>query len=485
MLRLLDHLQESVVETDVCVVGAGPAGITLALSLADRGRDVTLLEAGGLAPPGPEGLDPYNGSVTGRDYPLQASRLRYFGGTTGHWGGWSRPMDAVDFAAKPHIPFTGWPLARSDLDPWYAEAHKWLEIEASDYFENSDPPFSERLLPARHGLTTRYFRFSPPTRYGTAYRDRVTNHPRINCLLGANATALSRKADGEVSTVIARSFAGGKLEVRSRAFVLAMGGIENARFLLNTEDDRAPAVGNHSDWLGRGFMDHPGWAPGIVISRDNLAYQQFTDDGSRVMPVLGIADDILMSERVINCCGMFHPVSFDDGIERAYFDNAWTGGLGIAGNVVSYRLQLIFEPSPCRDSRITLSPQTDGLGLRRVNLHWAFNDYDFDMLGRSIGLINAYLGQTGLGRLRLNRPVTPENSAGRIRSGLHHMGTTRMSEDPAEGVVDRYCKVHGSENLYVAGSSVFPTVGFSNPTLTIVALACRLASHVDEDLSRS
>jgi choline dehydrogenase-like flavoprotein len=182
---------------------------------------------------------------------------------------------------------------------------------------------------------------------------------------------------------------------------------------------------------------------------------------------------------------MFHPVSFDDGIERAYFDNAWTGGLGIAGNVVSYRLQLIFEPSPCRDSRITLSPQTDGLGLRRVNLHWAFNDYDFDMLGRSIGLINAYLGQTGLGRLRLNRPVTPENSAGRIRSGLHHMGTTRMSEDPAEGVVDRYCKLHGSENLYVAGSSVFPTVGFSNPTLTIVALACRLASHVDEDLSRS
>jgi 2-polyprenyl-6-methoxyphenol hydroxylase-like FAD-dependent oxidoreductase len=485
MLGFLDQLQETVVETDVCIVGAGPAGITLALSLADRGHAVTLLEAGGLAPPGPEELDPYKGSVTGRDYPLQGSRLRYFGGTTGHWGGWSRPLDAVDLAAKPHIPFTGWPLSRAELDPWYDEAHEWLEIAANDYFENSEPPFNARLLPARHGLTTRYFRFSPPTRYGSAYRDQVAKHQGVHCLLGANATSLSWRAEGEISAITARSLAGRQLEVRSRVAVLAMGGIENARFLLNTEEQASPAVGNHSDWLGRGFMDHPGWSPGVVVSRDNLAYQQFTHEGERVMPVLGIAEDTLMSEPVLNCCGMFHPVSFDDGVEKAYFDNVWTGGLGTIGEVTSYRLQLIFEPSPCRDSRLSLTDQRDALGLRRVNLHWAFNDYDFEMLDRSIGMINAYFGQTGLGRLRLSRPVTPENIARPIRTGLHHMGTTRMSEDPGEGVVDQHGKVHGVENLFVAGSSVFPAVGFSNPTLTIVALTCRMAGHIHANLSGS
>lgn len=485
MLGSLDQLAEAVIEADVCVVGAGPAGITLALSLADLGREVVLLEGGGLAPPGPEELDLYAGEVSGRKYPLRASRLRFFGGTTGHWGGWSRPLDPIDLAAKPHIPFSGWPLERSGLDPWYAQAHQWLEIPANDYFGDRAPPFAGNLLPATLGLTTRYFRFSPPTRYGTAYRDRVAESLRVRCYLGANATGLERAGEGRIRAVFARSLQGKQLEVRARNVVLAMGGIENARFLLNSAEQTDTAIGNHSDWLGRGFMDHPGWSPGTVISQDKLAYHQFTHEEQLVMPVLGIADDVLMNERLVNCCGILHPVSFDENIEKAYFSNPWSGGLGAAGEVSSYRLQLIFEPSPCRASRVDLTEQRDALGLRRANLHWTFNDYDFEMLERSISLINAYLGQTGMGRLKLVKPVNESTIKAPIGTGLHHMGTTRMSAAPSEGVVDADCRVHGFDNLYIAGSSVFPTVGFSNPTLTIVALACRMANRIDQELSRA
>ncbi len=167
-------------------------------------------------------------------------------------------------------------------------------------------------------------------------------------------------------------------------------------------------------------------------------------------------------------------------MEKAYFRNPWAGNM--SGEVSSYRLQLIFEPSPCRQSRVRLTDQRDALGLRRADLHWTFNDADFEMLERSIMLINAYLGQTGSGRLKLIKPVNATNIDKPIGTGLHHMGTTRMSAEPAQGVVDGDCRVHGVDNLFVAGSSVFPTVGFSNPTLTIVALACRMAERIHREI---
>lgn len=118
MLKPLDQADFSTLLSEVCIVGAGPAGITLALELAEKGVDVVLLEGGGMAPPEPEGLDLYRGEVSGRQYPLRASRLRYFGGTSGHWGGWCRPLDEVDFAAKPNVEFSGWPITRTQLLPW-------------------------------------------------------------------------------------------------------------------------------------------------------------------------------------------------------------------------------------------------------------------------------------------------------------------------------------------------------------------------------
>ena len=485
MLKPLDQADFSTLLSEVCILGAGPAGITLALELAEKGVDVVLLEGGGMAPPEPEGLDLYRGEVSGRQYPLRASRLRYFGGTSGHWGGWCRPLDEVDFAAKPNVEFSGWPITRTQLLPWYGAAHRWLQIDSDEYFTDKPAPFGNALLPETAGVTNRYFRFSPPTRFGAEYQQAISDSKQITCLLGANAAGIERNESGEITAVTARSLSGKTLEVRASATVLAMGGIENARFLLNSEQGGGPAIGNHSDWLGRSFMDHSGWSPGALIAPTGLKYDRFSHEGSPVMPVLSIEDKLLLERDLINCCGRLLPMAFADDIESTYFQNAWFSGSKLLEKVDTYRLQLIFEPSPCRDSRVTLSDDRDAIGLRRTHLHWAFNQADFARLKRSIELFSNYFGVTGLGRLKLTKPVNQQNSTGRIGNGWHHMGTTRMSAQAASGVVDENCRVHDTQNLYVAGSSVFPSVGFSNPTLTIVALACRLAQHLRGVLSAS
>ena len=484
MLTPLDQVTESTLETDVCIAGAGPAGITLALQLSKLGFQVVLLEAGGLSPPVPEEKSLYEGSSSGRNYPLNSSRLRYFGGTSGHWGGWCRPLDDIDFIPKPHIPYSGWPINRTDLDPWYPRAHEWLEIPTAEYFQDRPPPFTNKLLPEMHGVTTHFFRFSPPTRYGTRYRDSIEKSPNIQCLLGANVTDLIEN-DGLVSAVTARSLRGKEIGVKARCTVLATGGIENARILLNSSEHSENALGNKGDWLGRGFMDHPGWAPGILVANANLNYHKFVQDGVPVMPVMGLTKETLINEQLISCCALLHPVGFDDGIQRDYFSNPWFKNMAQDKEPDTYRMQLIFEPSPCRDSRVQLTSRLDKLGLRKLDLHWAINDSDYTMLAKSIDHFVSFFGQSGMGRVRLLELIDKARKNATFTNGMHHMGTTRMSEDPANGVVDSNCRVHGVENLFVAGSSVFPSVGFSNPTLTIIALACRLADHLNNVLTES
>ena len=264
-----------------------------------------------------------------------------------------------------------------------------------------------------------------------------------------------------------------------------MGGIENARFLLNSAEDSRRATGNHSDWLGRGFMDHSSWEPGTLIGPTGLVYQRFTHQGAAVMPVLGIEDRALLEHDLINCCAILKPKAFTDDIERDYFQNRWFGESRGFDEVSAYRFRLIFEPSACRESRVTLGKEKDAFGLRRTHLNWAFNEADFARLKRSIEHFSTYFGVNGLGRLQLTKPVNKKNSNSRILNGWHHMGTTRMSADPLSGVVDENCRVHDTQNLYVAGSSVFPSVGFSNPTLTIVALACRMADHLQGVLAKA
>jgi choline dehydrogenase-like flavoprotein len=143
-----------------------------------------------------------------------------------------------------------------------------------------------------------------------------------------------------------------------------------------------------------------------------------------------------------------------------------------------WRVRAMFETEPRAVNRVSLSDRKDGLGWPRARVHWTVSDFDLRCMRESFGLISERLRRAGVGALELAIPDTPEGWRRAIEGGKHHMGTTRMHEDPCLGVVDPDGRVHGCHNLYVTGSSVFPSGGYANPTLTIVALALRLAEHL-------
>lgn len=225
----------AVLEADVAIAGAGPAGIVLALELAEAGHRVLLLEGGGADSPG-EAASVYDNSTSGRDYPLTGSRLRWLGGTSNHWGGWVRPFDERDFTDPPAGELPGWPIDAADLQPWYERAAKWCEVGSADY----DPASiglenRARLLDLDGtGFRHRVFRFSPPTRFGTRYRDALDNNDNIDCRVNLNVVGLDQ-SDDAVRSAQAITLNGKRCDIRARQFVLATGGVENARFLLNLE----------------------------------------------------------------------------------------------------------------------------------------------------------------------------------------------------------------------------------------------------------
>jgi choline dehydrogenase-like flavoprotein len=460
---------------DIVVAGAGPAGMSIALALRGSGLRVAVLEAGGRTHPDADELRLYDGEVTGLPYPLGASRQRFFGGTSNHWGGWCRPLDAIDFQARDWIPMSGWPIGEDDLAEWYRKAAEILEIGSSDY--KLDGHAGGHVLPARSdsGFRNQLFRFSPPTRFAQRYAEALESDPDTTVFLHAAVTGIEHD-NGRVRSLSVRTLEGLSYSIRAQQFVLAAGGLEVPRLLLHTESASVPALGNQSGWLGRCFMDHFGYFPGYLMTRADLRYHQFEGRDGEIMPVLAPSESLMARERLNNFCITLTAVEPD---------SVWppealaTPGLarGTDGEVWRYRLQLINEPRPNPDSRLTLSDERDELGLRRLQLHWAIAEPDLESIERLLEALGLWVGSAGLGRLQLTRPINPENTE-QFSGGLHHMGTTRMSRDPDRGVVDPDCRVFDTDNLYVASSSVFPTAGYANPTLTIVALALRLAEHL-------
>lgn len=462
---------------DVCILGAGPAGIVSALELARRRPEwhVVLLEGGGFDAPTEAERDPYRGKSTGEQpYPLEGSRLRFLGGTSNHWGGWCRPLDDEDFAPRPWIRHGGWPFGRDELEPWYAIAARWCEVPSTDYREELlTPPLADVLLPVAESslLRHKYFRFSPPTRFGRRYRQDLEQASNLHVFLHANANALAWS--GERVTGVHVVSDGKTRDLSARRVVVALGGVESTRFLLN-ETGRAPTgSGLGSPALGRFFADHFGRTPAVALLPANLRYSRHDDhpQGS-VMPVLALRPDAQKALRTGDFC--ITPQAQTEGMPTGYGGNA---ALGFRpGEYWNYRLQLIVEPLPNPDSRITLIDERDHLGMRRLRLDWRIRADDWRPSVASLREIGIELGALGLGRMQmLDEPTFTARTPG---VGYHHMGSARMSTDREGGVVDPACRVHGVENLYVASSAVFPAFGFSNPTLTITALATRLAVHL-------
>lgn len=478
-----DLQDEEVVTADVCVVGSGAAGLTIALRLIGSGRSVLLLESGGFEEE-EETQELYRGTMSGiNTWALDNKRWRRFGGSTARWAGWCMPLDRSDFEEQPHVPRSGWPIGFDDLAPYYALAAERVEIGRDEWdavalaAEEGVP-----LLPAPAGmLSTRFFRFSPPTRFGTKYRPTVEAATDVRVLLHANVVEIVLNAEGDaVDRLECATLSGPRFRVNADTFVLAAGGIENARLLMASRGSDPAGVANSSGLLGRCFMEHPHLVDSVVwlAPGDPVLdfYRTRTSDeaGGRVLGAMGLSPDARASEGVLDLTLTLREVALETS----------TGELGprdvlslVAPDARALRLTVRAEQSPREDSRVTLLAETDALGVPRVDLRWAIHDDDWRSYRRSAELLGREIAAAGLGRL-----WTRVDPTGRFdwtaQPGGHHMGTTRMSESAADGVVDADCRCHDVENLYVAGSSVFSTGGSANPTLTIVALAERLAAHL-------
>ncbi len=510
----------SAFDTDICVIGSGAAGLTVACHAAGKLR-VLVLEAGGRDPaPGDDAW------LTGAssDFTLTGflnGRARAFGGATRRWYGQCIRLDPIDFEPRPWVPHSGWPLAARDLDAHYDRAEQFVGIAGHPYdarnwarFGVPDPGFTaDRVTP-------KFTIYCPQPDFSKAYGRRVANDPAISVLLNAAAIGITLAPDG--TRVAGLRIRGGDREgiVRARAYVLCGGGIENARLLLASNDAIPAGVGNARGLVGRFFQDHPGATTGaLATSQPRKVQEQFRKlrrRGLTFWPKLALTEAAQRDGHYLNAnCQMLYDYAEASAMVRARHAVAMARERRpAAAALAAWRLlhhapELtreavhtvatgkfpILQPSrvlltchveqpPDPDNRITLGNDRDRYGVPLARIAWRVGRAEIRTMRAITEAAGQALHRLGFGEMSvlpwLDAAEVPREE---IVDTYHHAGTTRMAADPAHGVVDPACQVFGVDNLYVAGSSVFPTSGYANPTLTIVALAIRLSDTLQQRLA--
>jgi len=461
---------------DICIVGSGPAGITLALNLANSGKTVLLLEGGGLEYSS-DSQSLYECESTGHEAWPKHTRLRYFGGTSNHWSGRCRPFEASDFSQRQLNSLPGWPISYSEIAPLLPGAMEILDLDVSRGFQaiNGD-------LPGNH-FDPDAFAKSPPTRFKSKYIDQITESKNIDCFY--NATALDIRLDNTHQIVNHIEIANQRsqtISAKAGTFILCLGGIETPRFLLNCNKQISAGIGNTSNMVGRCFMEHLNVPMGSFLYEDPKEFsklQFFTNDRfcessniGKSNVTMSIVNSVKSYGRTKAIKTFFKSLACQMQIEDKvqFISDFNCPGMGTIGTLI--------EQAPNLKSRITLSEKKDIYGLKKANLDWQISEYDRRTI-RQIGLSMAKdFSKSGLGKIRLADFMLDTNLDIKYGHHAHHMGTTRMAEDANYGVVDRNLKVHDLGNLYIAGSSVFSTGGACNPTMPIIQLCLRLTDHL-------
>lgn len=531
------HAINTDIQYDVCIIGAGAAGITAALELAeDSGLKVVVLEAGG------EQFDSRAQSLfcgesqSSRHAPLWRSRFSGLGGSTQAWAGWCRPLEQRDFESHDYVENSGWPIGLGHLHSAYRRASALCGL-GTHSFELGDWQHLLEGEPLAGGpdlvhqlYQIRKLRFH--RHYSTALRAAENIALYLHSpVLRLHPTANNRS----VGHVTIGSYSGSTTSLKAKQFVLASGGIENARLLLLSGSSPARALGNQNHCVGRYFVDHgfidSGWFAPTLPTRDMRYYFPVPHPHSPLQatarPVITLAPEVLQQEKLLNGAMFFypayesHPVYATDSVKatlelweilkgkapaelweilkmQPQQDELWRfckrmsdqpGAIVTAimrkllvnsAAVERWRLRFYYECVPVAGNRVVLGKQKDRFGRFQARLISRLSEQDLDSARRFHIYLNNLFKSTGVGQLTFYEDLSQWGAC--TESAKHPSGTTRMHDDPLRGVVDRNCKVHGLENLYVAGSSVFPTVGYANPTLTIVALAVRLVEHLKQQM---
>jgi choline dehydrogenase-like flavoprotein len=539
---------------DVCIVGAGAAGIVLALELAKSGMSILLLEAGDLRS-NDKNQDSLRGTIANpsNHSPLHESRCRQLGGTTAIWGGRCIPFDGIDFEKRDYVPGSGWPFGLSELEPYYEIANRYCHCGEYRYTVTQALQHAPRHIV--EGFVddlvsdARLERWSLPTNFGKEYLDDLKTPPNLRVILNAICLGIDLSKDGDrVSSLRVCSPRRNLFSVASRAIVLAGGGLETTRLLLASNNVQKSGIGNHSGLLGRYYMGHLSGAISQAKFHgdpDKTIYSFERDhDGVYCRRRFWISENAQKKHSILNTVlwldnPPMHDPSHQNGVLSLAYLALSTPGLrerlapvpivkaAVGGGRGSYEKHLLnvvrdipsvihFFPSflykryvprrrlpgfflknranvydlhyhaeqcPNFDSRVTLSEERDDCGMQRLHVDFRYNDMDIESVCRAHHLLDQELQKQGCGHLVFKDNDIRGMALRQAGDGVHQIGTTRMAADERAGVVNEHCRVHGLRNLFIASSSVFPTSGQANPTLTIVALAIRLADHLKQNLT--
>lgn len=507
-------------DSDVCIVGAGPAGLSIARGLADKGIQVTVVESGD-TDRARNAQELSSGAIVGYPYhQLDKAHFSGIGGSAQLWTGSNkfRPLDGIDFEERPGVPNSGWPFGLGHLAPYYGRAQSILPLGPFDYSAESweQPGRTPRLPLPEDEVETTIFQTTTRQESGARSIANLASDADCRIITNTSVTELITADDGNtIETVRLHHVDGTESLLNAKIFVLAAGGLDNARLLLMSNKRWGNGLGNTNDLVGRYFMEHPAVTTAYWVPSDQALFERsglYVRHTVRDIPVIGaltVAEDLIRRERMMNAA-VFLQMSNDLRVSDLYssltmfspsgFRNMrWTPSiyaenlanlarhplqtlatlLGVAVGKKPRRvfaLRVVSEQAPNPDSRLLLGTKRDETGVPELKLNWRFTELDRWSIRKTQEILRDSFRRAGLGSvMHLYGEERPE---ARIYGQRHQMGTTRMHDEPKKGVVDADCRVHGLHNLYVAGSSVFPTVGHANPTLTVIAMALRLADHV-------
>jgi len=460
ILNALAESDDYQLDADVVVVGAGPAGLTLAAQLSTM-CTVLVVEAGGYEANSITD-DTLRGNISGIAYPLAETRGRQWGGSSALWAGYCTPFDEFDFTDRPWVT-TRWPIDKGELTKYYPLTASLLGIGSPSFDSkpSTDASAKTSLIRSHKQLMTSTWRFAEnPVNFGDVYQASLENSSKCKVILNACVTEIRLAPNhSQVSELITQSVSGTKGKLRAKIFVLACGGIETPRLLLASNQQIRCGVGNQADFVGRCFMEHPHVTiAGVEMSRSvdprGWVSQRPDIDHTSILGCIGLDTSVATKNQLLNSRGhlfLTPSMAHNEAPKFGFFS----------------------EQAPNPLSRVTLTDSYDPFGMPRIDLNWQLSEQD-----RTSHEVTARIFSTALIELGILKQTGPVSCEQDILYSNHQLGTTRISEDSTTGVVNEHCQVHNHPNLYVAGGSVFPTVSWANPTFTVIALTLRLADHL-------
>jgi choline dehydrogenase-like flavoprotein len=475
-----------------------------------------MLEGGGRRFEAPA-QEPYQSKVIGLPHRgVHEGRARQIGGTTALWAGQALPLTSIDFQQRDWVAHSGWPIKRDELLPFYRRAEEVMQIPHESYGRDTWPK-AEGVPPAYQSdrIVPVYSQFTHMPNFFEKYRALLDSARNIRLITHANVVAIEATGTGAVRELRAAGFKSQYASIRAKAFVICCGGIESARLLLASNSVEPDGIGNQHDVVGRFFQDHPGLKV-RVTAKDPVRFSAWHDSyrraGIRYAFKLTASEAVQRHDRILNIGAEIYYPSLEDDAAAAgknllrimrdshQYHEIPTALGSIARDparlfAAAYRhfvlrqpasvgstnphLGLSIEQEPNPHSRVMLGDEVDSLGMRRTVLDWRLTGLETKSAKRFLDLVRDEWKRLDIGDI----DAEGLQFDGGFVDNSHHMGTTRMGTDPRQSVVGPDCRVHDYDNLYIGSSSVFPTSGFSNPTLTVIALCLRIADTLKSRLA--